>query len=478
MICLYKSEDKRHSALLGGLLGIMTVFCYEMRPTALFIFIAALIFLPFVFKKKDLKYKTLAGIIFLLAACLTEAFIFYKKYRVFALISDNNFPVLYWLYMGSYGDGGISTNSEVFNTMLDILHNSDRNSILIREITGNYKDMGIAGTLSLWIRKTVTTWSDGYSDIGLRLGGGTQGSSIYEFLAGDHRELFYICCNAYRAASILGVLYSLKKDLISKKISSYRAVLTITLFGGLFFYMFWEAKSIYSASFLPVITILASEGFCDLERDTAKQKKPLQNVLVPLSALLLAFSCFMFISLAGSCREFKDMRIDSSNTNHEMSVIPWSGNGELTQTFTTEGSFNRIEIPVSHVWPPETVSSYTISISEAETGKELFDRVVTVPDNGSDEMITLSPGTIGKGSYILTVRKDDSSMTDIDLYTKEAYYFDSYEGELSYDGKTPVGDLTMNVSYCNTGKYLDIPATVILLLIYIGASALPVIYRR
>ena len=101
-----------------------------------------------------------------------------------------------------------------------------------------------------------------------------------------------------------------------------------------------------------------------------------------------------------------------------------------------------------------------------------------MPDNGSDEMITLSPGTIGKGSYILTVRKDDSSMTDIDLYTKEAYYFDSYEGELSYDGKTPVGDLTMNVSYCNTGKYLDIPATVILLLIYIGASALPVIYRR
>lgn len=110
------------------------------------------------------------------------------------------------------------------------------------------------------MKKTVITWSDGYSTLNNRLSHGEINSYLYELIGGTHRQFFEIYCQAYRFLIIFGIILFCLQQSGAQKFSVLYFTMLVTLAGGIAFYMIWEAKDIYSAAFLLPMFILAQEG--------------------------------------------------------------------------------------------------------------------------------------------------------------------------------------------------------------------------
>ena len=108
--------------------------------------------------------------------------------------------------MGSHGSGDLVSNGEE-KAILEKYETADeRSNAFLKRTIDNYKQLGISGTADLWVRKTLTTWANGYSTVHNRMSHGEIQNYLYELIGGTHRQLFYIYCQAYRFLIVLGVV--------------------------------------------------------------------------------------------------------------------------------------------------------------------------------------------------------------------------------------------------------------------------------
>ena len=99
-----------------------------------------------------------SGIVALIAAVVLSVTVSTVKDRYFGEIQDQNYPILYWISMGSHGSGDLVSNGEE-KAILEKYETADeRSNAFLKRTIDNYKQLGISGTADLWVRKTLTTW--------------------------------------------------------------------------------------------------------------------------------------------------------------------------------------------------------------------------------------------------------------------------------------------------------------------------------
>lgn len=473
-IKLYKSEKLVNNLLYSIILGLLVILGYEIRPTSVFPFIAIIIVgIVYIIKYKLFKKFFFVTMILILIIGFMKISINNEKNKYFGEISSNNYPIFFWTSMGSHGSGDLLTQQEDRKIADSFPSYKEKKHALKERTIVNYKKLGLIGTVNLWSDKIVKTWSDGYSSIDARMNHGSSESILYELISGNHRILFEIYCQSYRLLISVGIIIFCIYSLKNKVINNLDFIFLLSIFGGIVFYMIWEAKNIYSAPFLLLMFVIAEEGFSKfiyLNQTTYKFKKNNYFVLINYSLLIILVS-MMIICISNLKTKNVYYRINT-NINEKVNASINGFEDFILQDFYVKKSFNNIRLMASVDKTNDNISSYDITVFDSFYN-EL--RKVTVDANDiHNNMISVKFDKINSDNhYYIKIQKNNLELGNIVFYTKNTYFLDSYKGNLIIDGNgNYTNDLNMDVIQTSHKEYFSFKYMCILIALYIIFSTL------
>lgn len=450
---IHKTASIRKELMLAAVEGFLLVLGYEIRPTAIFPWIAIVIAaILFTIKHGIYKKATRIAFLMLLISSILYLGIAQVKKSYLGEISHLNYPISYWLLMGSHGNGNFSVADTKLMSSCETKQEKQQQALI--KIKENYKKSGITGTVNLWYRKTLATWSDGYSSPDERTKTGETESFLYELIMGNRNHLNQIYSQAFRLIISLGIVFSCFYLWKQKEFPELLFILVLTLFGGLAFYALWEAKNVYSAPFLLVMFILSQYGYSQFI-SSIKDDIVVKNgrIFLVNYLVLTLFLCFSLHTVFSYATTFRYYRIRSLSNTRINSIIE-SGNPEtIRQDFYVDKRFNEIKLKANVEKDREEISDYEILITDSK-GSVLAQNTVNQSDV-IDGGITFHFDTISEDNhYYIIIKKQDLALGSLYFYTKYNYYFDSYKGNLLVDGKDGfVNDLQMDVMYTAKESY-------------------------
>lgn len=468
LYCLYKikkTESRKPLIIYSLISGLVFVIAYRSRPTNVFPVIAAAVMALFVtdFGK---KWKKALIVIITGAVIAVPGWLFmqYRQDRYFSEVSDSAYSLYYWFSLGSHDNGGTSTK-EIEKTIISEYGDDyeGRDNAMRDYVIENYRNMGIPGICNLWLRKTVVNWSDGYCNLEIRHTQGNHDTLLYEYLAGNHSQLFVMYSRCYRLVTMLAVgIYALS-CLKRKKISLLDTMLFLALGGGFVFYLIWEVKSIYSMVLMPEILILAASG-SDL---FSFRVYGIRKIIIPPYIAGVLLSALVLISLGRFETGFMYYRVHGAyNNRHRERIL----NGNVVeQSFRSADRFNVIELPVS-VSDGENDSRYSYVLRN--TAGEVYAEGEYTAGSVSDGTVVISTGQeVPAGEYELELTKLSDSDSYTAVFRYNSYYYDQYDGQLLIDGKAENGDLRMRVGYFANERYFSNSVTAGIVSVYLLFSA-------
>ncbi|MBR1627671.1 MAG: hypothetical protein IJ679_00190, partial [Lachnospiraceae bacterium] len=477
-------------ALCGAALGLLVFLGFEVRPTAVFPFIALVVMAFFLLSKRPCIFPVIAAAVpFFLALALSFAAFLSVRNARFGDLLPHNRPITYWLSMGSHGNGNKSSKEDAL-FVKSLSNEDDKARLCLERALENYKENGICGTVDLWARKTAYTWSDGFGQISRRIVAGETESSLLSFFAGPNVGLFTLYCQAYRFTTVAGAFLFCVDSWHRRRRETHNAML-ITLLGGVVFYMLWEARGVYSAPFIPALLLLAEAGF-DLRfqnqtwfvRSGRVHKTPLF-----CCAMTAVFVGMMFYSacntpvavshyriytkgklrhyhiisedgilpetagvLMNSRSEIEDeelgFSVDDAIPQAEIEALTDHLPRTIEQDFYVQKAFNRLTIAAFAPQTKGEVSDYRILLS-ADSGKTLYETTITGEDveDGSLKLDFEPIGFDGNEHYRLRIERLSPDKQGIVFFSKyDSYALGAYDGTLVVDGKDGfVNDLGLTV---------------------------------
>lgn len=480
----HKAPKTLRACIWYGIIeGILFVLGYEIRVTAIFPVFAIVICVlqQMMTDTSNLqikiykKYKPIF-VLALVMCCVTVigfAGINHIKATHFKDVYYMNYPISYWLMMGSHGSGGISTNADDLVFMRETGNSFEA---AMRETINNYREMGVSGTLTFWYRMIVNTWADGYSSINERMKAGQNNLFLWQLTSGPQRHLFRLYAQSFRLIIVFGDLlcgiFVLKQERKSKIIW----MLILTMAGAFLFYLFWEKKDVYSAPFLPIMFILAEVGF---SRSTvqlkARQPELKDKILLRnFYAIGTVLVCFILYNVTSSEGNFEYIILEGIFNTDVVSPVADDDSpcNIIEQDFYTKQEFNELIIMAEETETPKEFSSYRITISDSRK-TALFEQVVDSSQIVGYGFNLTFPAIRGDTHYYVTITKLEPQKKNVVFYTRYSYYLDSYKGRLSVDeDENYTDDLAMNVMKIYEGEYFNIKqrAAVIFVILLIGLS--------
>lgn len=458
---LYKSRTLYMRLIWGAVLGMLLFLGYQLRPTAVFPFIAVCMIAPFVLHRnhpegmpiKD-TLKALAPAAAITAACAVILFSAFSHTRssYFGELIPHNRPITYWLAMGAHGTGNLETNGSDIKYVKSLSDNDDKMMLCLKRALNHYRKNGITGTMDLWARKTQTTWSDGYGGISRRMNSGEAKSPLYGLLAGENKDFFILYCQLFRLITAAGII-AFSIHYFARPMGSLMFVCVVTMLGGIVFYFLWEARAFYAAPFVPVMLIMAGEGFGHLfERlpepfCDADSKKPAYPVIICWILISLFVSADMMV-ITSQSMSMDHYRIYTKGKQRHYASLEDGGRPvlEIAQDFYVYNSFNQISCAARLKNDARNVSEYQVSITD-EKGDIYYSEAVSDRSIHSNKLKFVLPGAAPAGKYSLMIKKLSPAKDDITFLKKyDSYYIDAYRGELAVNGhKGYVNDLGLSV---------------------------------
>lgn len=469
LIKINACTSNKMKLLYSTVIGIAIAAGILIRVTAIFPVIAYIVVRLLKFNKQH--FQTLIHnrkyIISLLSVIVTTIFFAIIPYVIinnsinyyFGDYKETNLPMSRQIYMGSHGDGTISTEFEDTGFDLGFTEDMTTKEKSERYIKGSlylYKNMGIANTLNLWYRKLAINFSDAFPNVVTRAFRGSYSNYVIEMLKGPLLEIFSY---AYRILLCLGVLLYLFRAYDTN--DDNKLMLIVTLFGSIFFYLFWEVKGDYSLSVIPLMIILAQDGlFTDSYKGQYLSNKYANNILGKLSSTLIILSVTVPLIMYSALTQNTNYEYTRINSNavgrvDDLDKIELSDQETLTQTFYTESHFNKLIIDASESQEGEPVN-YNI-VLENEAGDELYFGKIST-DNIKNKKIRVDLPLIDGNSkyYRLKLKALDKITEDsskLVFYTGKTYVLDSYKGKLNVSDHTYVDDLSMKVTFADNGAF-------------------------
>lgn len=457
-----RAESRWKAIILGIFLGILTAFGWFIRPTAVFPLVAYIVYILVCDIKRCRK-----KFFWLILACVAISGIFSFRFinheinNTFAKEKEDNLPVFRWTYLASYGNGDLSTYNDATASEIqnDVKSGQSLSEAYRTETLNNYKKMGVSGTINLWYRKTLTTYSDAFSAVVSRTYCGTYSGTIFEILKGPVGKTYaYI----YRIGLYLGISIALflMQRMHVKDTGLIMSVLI--LFGGLIFNFIWECKGDYALVYMPVMAIISAEGFRFIGSHVQNHMSVYArgNILILLLLIIFISANEWTILAADTVTDYN--RIDGNNRHrgNDHVQLKLEDNDQLVQSFVCKKEFNKIVIQ-AEIDKSESAgndsSMYEIALY-GDGRKPEYTADVSAENLADDDTITLETGNINdsSGEFRIIIKKISSGNENLMFFTGNNYYFDSYDGELSLNGREYDDDLSMEILYSQNGPIMTL----------------------
>ncbi len=467
-----KTEKRSGTILCGAGIGILTVLGYRIRVVALFPLLAAIVMIPFAWKRRpEIRKKMLGGsAAFLVMAGIVLLGTSALEKPYFEKVKSENMPIWFWLSLGSHDDGTTNYSYKELRAAAQAETPEQRSEILKKQAIKNYRELGLLGTPKLWLQKSLNNWCDGFSEIAFKISIGETDTRVFELIGGFQNIPFRIYCQAYRAFLFLGMLILCIRYVIGQKMRDFPMLLLITILGSILFYFIWEVKSAYSSPFLVVMGMIAALGFAGRDEEDSPIKllignrKALRNGAIGTYIAFACLSTLIFSMLFCSKRWVEYRRIYTTIDSRAGLTLDNASN--IRQDFYTEQPFNRLVL-LTNTPVGQDCSTYNVSVY---TSKDVLMMSQTVSSanifNGS-LYVNFQEPVSGDSHYYIEIVKNSPEKANIQFIGKLVYYFDNYAGQLIVDGDDSyTGDLKMNVSYLVERRYFGKMLSGILLVGY------------
>lgn len=273
LICavIYTAESMVVKGIFAALYGLVAVIGYFIRPVVMFEAIAFAIFAVFYFIVNRYSFSQIAACI--LAAAIFGGTVFFG---VNSFITERggdnsrNYPVTHWIMMGLHRDGTFSGKDSKFTR--DLITKKQKTDAHIAEIKKEINERGPIGLATLGAGKICITWSDGSANYYLRDKLTEETNLVTRITVGGGRGYIMLYGQMFRAATLLlaaaAMVWIIKKRHLTRTFFPL-----VTLFGGMLFYLIWEAKESYSIPFLFIIIIIAITGMERITRYMNNKKR-------------------------------------------------------------------------------------------------------------------------------------------------------------------------------------------------------------
>lgn len=345
------------------------------------------------------------------------------------------------------------------------------------KIKERFIDYGISGLTRHSLRKRAVTWGDGSARYFLRTGENDRIQPL-ALLDSERADFMIVCCQAFRLATMLLAAVSLLSK-HSKRLEEPLFPVALTLFGGIVFYLFWEAKAEYSIPFIPILLCLSADGVQtaqSFQLGAIPAKRIRQALLMCLSITIVLALC-AFSSFTVQPVTQKKYSVDVHTENFSRFVnMGQTDISTISQTFYARHAFNTLKILAK---ANDTGSTYTLTL--LQNGHTLYQTKLddtTIADN----YITLSipmqkPKTNTR--YELKISASDASKREGILFGyRLTKTLGNYPGSLRLDTRTVPYDLFLQVYQEQEAPYMSISSYLMFACLWCGMILLIFYYWR
>lgn len=439
-ICLYKTDNYKIEILLSILEGIVVIVGYFIRPTALIPFIAMFISaIILLIKHRNYKKYLRIMISIVISIIFSYNLISQLNNKYFGSISNQNFPITHWLMMSSHGEGLNDPKDVQYTLSFDT--KEAKTKATINKTIEHYKDLGFFGTIELYGKKMITTWSDGFSRIDVRFSQAEDYNRLYSFIVGDNQGLLYAYAVAFRIVTLFFIFIEIC-HLLKGYIDQKYFFMVVSLIGGIVFYILWEAKGIYSAPFLLIMFMLSQNGV-SLSVDYVSKHIRSFSMLrtIPLMSIMftIVLSLNMFLTLSEKI-EHKNYIIKSATSAFLEPIM--INEGEVIQEFYSSKEFNHLSLRVEEI---EKSSGHTLSILDENNTvlvHQNFDSSQCTGNTITFHFKNIKPKHRQKYYVKINSLSQDNSLQ---VFYRKRYVLDQYQGKCFVDNQEKNYDIFMSV---------------------------------
>lgn len=449
--------------LASAVIGITAALGYSMRPTATFPVIAMILCgAIFVFpkrknavlrdggKKLTRNGRKIVNGIALLTAVLCVAGTSVAVHHVSDRYDPDQqykFPLDHWIMIGITGDGRV-TGGDIHYTQ-SFPTKAEKQKADREVIKETLQERGAAGTALFYLEKIGLTWSDGTGEYYQRTTESENSNPVlYQMTSGEGCGATLLYCQAYRIVLLLIALLGILRDLKQRQ-SGFFTVSTVTVLGGLVFYIFWEGKPVYSFPFLNYLVLLGCNVWNPLSRKYTAYVRSRERWTRGLRAATVV----MILAMTGISLWFRSYAIshrpyftDPVIVSDERSIAEWQtmyGPQSMIQEFYPEYSFNHIRVRIRK--NPAGTGSMLVQLRQ---GNKVLKEKIMTEKNFRNGLLHLSFSEVHpkKGEkYELLIQNQSDRQAPVQIGTRLCYVTSQYRGRRLVNGRERTGDMLMRV---------------------------------
>ena len=455
-----KADNIKKKILFGILSGLIFFIGLKIRIVVVILLIAIL---ALILINKEIKHK-LKIYLALLIGLAVGLLGFKVAYSCFDINLNSNeaFPITHWLMMGLNEEHTGGYNGYDHDLTFNEETYEEKKEANIEEIKTRLKELGPIGLIKLEGAKIARTWSSGNYGVYAKLNNTSDGTGIYEYLGGyGNTNIFlkyslqilktYISCMI-----LLGLITRFRKK---DTTYHYEDIIYIALFGAILFYILWEAAQRYSLSFLPWMIIplgLIYERISKTEEDLSKKEKYKQVMKISSITLMLITTLLLTINFYKYTLEektYEDIRILSYRGFSKIEI----GENTISQTFTTDNTFNQISINFENK-NQEEKSTYLFRLYNTQTNELLAQKEFVSSDVKKNYKFKFNDiTTSNETTYKIEITKlEGESLLSISTYDEGTYYKAYNNGSILINDEETTGSFVFEVAEAKKRTYMSI----------------------
>lgn len=445
-------REKVYNAILSSVgLAFCLAVGYYIRPTVVISFIAFVLcyILHFFDKDTDKKKEMRKVAVSAATVCLVGGILIHlistENQKVFADVSENNFPVTHWLMMASHGNGAHNIKDVLYTS--SFATKEEKQKATTQKMLNNYKSYTPVTLLQFLENKLQTSWAyaDG-GDLMRKASQDTKYTGMYSWVFGSQNDLFRMYCYSFRFANLCCVLIAFANIWKNKKENLFVFFCAVSFLGGICFYSIWEVKPSYGMPFIMFLLLAGCHGVDIWNEKNKEKEKQRFTWKKAISIICVLGICLINANVMSNTKVVKeDSGIHYLNDPSVRKMGNDKANMQIRQEFYMHKPFNQIRFLVGGKHIME--SNIKVTLCD-ENENLLYQKRIQEKIYRKKQQIKIKFPTVfpsGKTKFVLNIKNDRKNGEKVWLYKRNENYIKSYEGENYIDGRKENANLQMNV---------------------------------
>lgn len=271
-----ETNNKRKKYIYWGILSILSVIGYSLKPVAMIVYIAIIIE-TIIYNRKYIKQLAVSLILFIILLVSYNT----AEEKIIIKNSPWTYPFTHWIMMGlnkpeseggtSIGWGAYSAeDNEYTGVQPSVELKKEAN---IKRIKERLSEFGFIGYIEFLFNKFEYVWNDGTYYVFNKIGWDTinKDTTLYECIIGEKSNYIIkpFLSNLHQFMMMM-IMIAIIIDIKIKEHESIR-IMGISMVGIAIFLLFWEARSRYIYFLIPIFCILSAYGIYKISSKSLKK---------------------------------------------------------------------------------------------------------------------------------------------------------------------------------------------------------------